>query len=529
MIFQHSNRAYSLFNMIIKRSLKETFSQENNFNSNIIKIFNDPIKFNIDYFNASIEFSNKNNISFSIFRSLSNNSIVFKNKQKHFSTLENSKKINNHNKNTKNKIKNNEPENISKNEELNKLLMENEEKFSNLILKLSTDDEIKDFLIYLRALEICRFTIENSFTIKSRIMLLKLFRSNDYFILNDPNLDEENFIKIFGNLFYLNLEEHDILAIENKYFRIEDKLKIKELIRIFDALYYYDYYGYKFIKLKIAIIELLSKNYLVMTNDDIYELNSNLIFSNSIDISRFSLFATEKLLQYTSFQYMPHLLNLSQRLSYIQPLPKIIYEIQKSNSVSEKMKLKVLSNCTEILKKFFKNIPKEEINESLLMTLSNCMIYSNISSEIIELFINGFFRNIANFEMENLIEIFFFVLYSSKNDKNFSENKEKLMNQLLIIFSTAKLKPINFLNTHKYYIYLNNTKSNLSHSFDEWVNFRELQINKMSEIEYDLYSRFKKIIKLSIDIYPFATKDLDYSKELLEELFLTFKKIIKKF
>jgi len=360
-------------------------------------------------------------------------------------------------------------------------------------------------------------------------MLLNLFRSKEYSVLINPDFDEEKFIQYFTKIYFLDLDENDLAAIEKKYFSIKDNLQIEDIIQLFDSLFYYEHYEHQLKNLKKDILEVLTKTYLVISPENNNNLNLNLIFSDSSEISKFSLFAAEKLIQYTNFEYMPRILSLSQRLNNIQPLPKIIYEIQKNADVNDKLKNKILNNIGDIINKFFKNIPKNEINEILLTCLSNCYFYGNLNSEIFDLYIDGLFKNIADFEIENLLEIFFLVLNISQNDKKISSNKEKLINQLLIIFSTTKQKPIVLFDTHKFYIYLNNCRFNLNKAFASWSNKKQKEMKKMSENEKDLYERFKKIVRLSIDVYPFATKDLNYSEQLLDDLFVVFKNIVKKF
>ena len=57
---------------------------------------------------------------------------------------------------------------------------------------------------------------------------------------------------------------------------------------------------------------------------------------------------------------------------------------------------------------------KKLINEIFLICLSNSFFYGKLNSEIFELFINGLFKNIVNFNLENLLEIFFLVLNDKK-------------------------------------------------------------------------------------------------------------------
>jgi len=325
------------------------------------------------------------------------------------------------------------------------------------------------------------------------------------------------------------LEENDLAAIEKKYFEIKENFRIEQMISIYDSLYYFEHYKFNVNNIKNDLIDFLTKSYLVMSPENNFELNTSIIFSDPKVISKFSLFAAEKLIQYTNFDYMPQILSLSNRLNFIQPLPKIIHEIQHSNTIPDKIKEKVLKNCGNILNKFFKNIPKDDVNDSILIGLSNTLFYGKLDSEVLDLYLVSFYRNIANFEIENLLEMFFMILNSSINEKNHSDIKEKLINQLLIIFSTVKPKPLIILETHKYYIYINNCREVLNRSFISWITKKEKELIKMNENEKDLYERFKKLLKLSIDIYPFATKDLNYSEELLEDLFLVFKNIVKKF
>lgn len=414
--------------------------------------------------------------------------------------------------------------------ELKKKLKNNEEKFSRLVLKLSADEEIKkDHLIYLEALSFSKFVEENDFVLKSRKMLLNQFRFNEYSLFNKPNFDEELFVNYFGKIYYLELEENDLAAIEKKYFEIKENLRIEQIISIYDSLYYFEHYKYNLNNIKNDVIDFLTKSYLVMSPESNFELNINIIFSNPKEISKFSLFAAEKLIQYTNFDYMPQILSLSHRLNFIQPLPKIIHEIQHSTTVPDKIKQKVINNCGDILNKFFKNIPKDDINDSILIGLSNTLFYGKMNSEILDLYLGGFYRNIANFEIENLLEMFFLILNTSINEKNHSDIKQKLINQLLIIFSTVKPKPLIILETHKYYIYINNCREILNKAFISWITQKEKELINMNENDKDLYERFKKLLKLSVDVYPFATKDLNYSEGLLEDLFLVFKDIVKKF
>lgn len=479
---------------------------------------------------------NKNNISSFLY----NNRNEIRSNFKPYSTfIKTNKRLFSAFQTAENKLKeNNNPDNFENSKEksispeqkeINNFMKSNEETLKKHISKISQNEEIKDHANYLKALEVCKFTANNDFTIKSRKTLLSLFRFEDYCVLSNQDFDEEKFIQYFSRLFYLELDKNDLAAIESKYFSIKDNLQIEDFIQLFDAMYYYEHYEHNFKDLKNDLLEVLNKAYFVLTAENVHNFNISLIFNNPNDIAKFSLFATEKLIQYTNFDYMPKILNLSQRLNYIQPLPKIISEIKNNPIVNDKMKGKILNSSSDILNKFFKNIPKSDVDEVLLLCLINSFFYGKLNTEVFELYVEGIYKNISSFQLDNLLEIFFFVLNISRNNKKISASREKLINQLLIIFSTTKQKPSVFLDTQKFYVYLNNCRYNLNEAFAGWSNKKQKAIKKMSQNEKDLLDRFKKIVRLSIDVYPFSTKDLDYSEELLDDLFDVFKNIVKKF
>lgn len=412
--------------------------------------------------------------------------------------------------------------------ELNILMKNNEDILSKNILSLSVEEEIKDYKCFVDAVSICRFTENNNFTKKSRTLLLNLLRYNNYSVFTQKKFNELSFINFFSVLFYLELDEKDVNRINDQYFLFKDKFNIENMITIFDKLYYYEKNNFNISQIKKDIIEILNKSYFVMSNDSNNNFHSNLIFLTTSEISKFSLFAAEKLFQYTNYEYMPKVLGLKERITYIQPLPKIISDIKYSETVPEKIKLKVINNCCEVLNRFLKNIPKNDIDDSLLYVLSNTFFYLKLNDEVLEIFLEGFYRNIAKFDVENLLEIFFLVLNVSKNEINISNSKQKLINQLFIIFSTDKTKPKIYMDSNKYFIYINKCRENLNDSIKGWLSTSNVKAKNMNENEKNILEAFKRILKLSVDIFPFATKDTYYSEEMIEDLFLTFKKIVKK-
>jgi len=514
MIVQNINLLKSLKNREPFKSLQHLSSS-----SSIIfkKAFGTKEKLFMNKFNT---YSNNSNIKCISHINIDYNNL--KKSKRYFSTSENIKVNNIINRNiTFNKTNEENPALI-------KILKANDDKLNILMMKLNLEQEITDNLSYLKALAVCKYTESFELGDKSRKYLLDLFRHNDYSVLKKINFDENTkFIDYFSNLFNLNLEENDIRAIENKYFQIKDKLVIEQTIQLYDAIYYYEFFRFKLVNIKNEIINILLSNYLTMTNENNYNLNSSILFEEPKEIAKFSLFAVERLLLYTNPKTMHEYSSLAQILDCIQPLPKIISEIEHSSTIPDKIKQKVLIRCGEILNKFFKSLPKEDVDESLLIALSNSFFYGKLNFEIFDFFINGFYRNLANFELENIIELFFLILKTSKNDEFISPNKQKLMNQILIILENTNKEPMVYLNNYKFNIYLNSCKENLNKAFMNWLTKKDKNLNEYSEKDIDLYEKYLRVVNLSIDFYPFATMDLNYSELLLEELFITFKNVFK--
>ena len=442
-------------------------------------------------------------------------------------------------------------------------MKEYEKKLSNLISSISTNLENSenenaenqqkknlnlekfDLEKFVDAIKICNYPEQNQINKKCKKYLYDLFCKENYkiffaensnfnfnFYKNKKNFttNENKFVEFFLVLHNLDLTEKDLKIIQEKYFLLKENFNIENFLWIFDALFFYDTKNLNVENLKKDIFDVLSKCYLSMTNENNHLFNSNLIFYNPKDISNFSLLAMEKLLQYTNLNYMQKLLGLRERIILLQPLPKILFEINKSEMINDKLKGKIQVNSTEIFLKFLKNIPKNEINELELYLLSNIFFYSKLPTEIFELFLEGFFKNInlQKFTIESLLEIFFLILQVTEKKEKISLAKEKLVTQLFLIFSTHKQNEVFYFAENKFDIYMKICKKNLKEVLAEWELEKEIKAVDNDRNNKEFLNAFKMIVELSIKLGPFSTKDVCYNKEQIEFMYLNFKRIIKK-
>ena len=168
-----------------------------------------------------------------------------------------------------------------------------------------------------------------------------------------------------------------------------------------------------------------------------------------------------------------------------------------------------------------------DLSDSYIYIFSNTFLYGKLNDDVFEIYLEDLYKNLSTFDMENLIEIFFLILNISKFEPNISFSRIKLFKNILQILSNKKIKPKVFLDVNKFFVYLNMCRINLNEAIKIWLNTKD--IGKMEEKELDLFNSFNKILKLSIDVYPFATKDLVYTDQMLEELYISYKKFLKLF
>ena len=417
--------------------------------------------------------------------------------------------------------------NIFSESDFKKLFKSNSEILNNLISKLTRDDKIKEHEPYLKALSLCRYVDSIEFSNKSRVLLLNLFRKNEYEVFKSNIFSKENFTCYFSCLYFLELQENDIKIIEEKFLEFTKIFSIQQFIEIFDNLFYYDLNNKNLKNTKKFLFEYFHKNYFTLSSDSNNIFNSNLIFMNSKEISIFSSFGVEKLLNYTNINYMPKVIDIEQRLMYLQPLPKLVSEIHNSTSIPKDIQNKILVKCSDSINNFLKNIKHENLTDSYIYIFSNTFLYGKLNDDVFEIYLEDLYKNLSTFDMENLIEIFFLILNISKFEPNISFSRIKLFKNILQILSNKKIKPKVFLDVNKFFVYLNMCRINLNEAIKIWLNTKD--IGKMEEKELDLFNSFNKILKLSIDVYPFATKDLVYTDQMLEELYISYKKFLKLF
>ena len=417
------------------------------------------------------------------------------------------------------------------------LMMNNPDIFDN-----SNESNIELFSL---AIFLNKFS-DNSDKKKKNIFnqLLNIFRNNNYIFLNNPKiLKKENFVKLLENLHILKLNDKDKENIQNQYFSLKEKniFDIEANKKIFNKLYFYDISGNKLQKIKRDLISEYKKNYQNLSYEDLYFINSCIIFHNSKDIVNFlqplSL-RLDNLLDLNSQGFLNRI-PLDLRLFNFLPIPKIISEakniknnlpilLYENNSsitsliIPELDNLLIFENSLKKIENFLIKLSKiEYVNlEFIIPILSNSLNYLNINSEIFELFIDKLYLNLAALNNDNLIELFFFSLMITKNDSFISDKRKKIIFEIYGILSNLKTEPKIFLDTDKFFVYINNSRNNLNAANEKFV--------KIKNHQGKIYESFKKIIKCSLDIYPFSVKDKEYNEILLADIYLTLCRVLIK-
>jgi hypothetical protein len=205
---------------------------------------------------------------------------------------------------------------------------------------------------------------------------------------------------------------------------------------------------------------------------------------------------------------------------------------------------KNLENNLKIFENFLLElINKEELNsynsEILLSAFSNYINYSHMENPIndfdklIEIFCNKIHTSLASLTNENYIELFFMLLnIFTMNEIKITPINKKLFIEVYKILSKIKSnEPRVFLDVDKFYIYLNSSRANLSNAFVKFNYIKDKDKDKDKENNLKDYYRqldsFRKIVRLSIDLFPFSIKNKEYSSDLLNNQFKTFLKFLE--
>jgi len=385
--------------------------------------------------------------------------------------------------------------------------------------------------------------------------LLEILRKDNYSALICKSFNDDMFLKLLENLHITKLSELDKEIIQNKFLNFLDEKKLSEenIKKVFNCLYFYDITGNKLQKIKRNLFNEIKKNYDNYKLDELYFYNSCLIFHNSKDLVGF----IEPL--YKKLDFLLDLKNktfpLEQILLNYLPIPKLISEsknlkerkpnklsIESLNSLNSIEIIENKSSNTSLIKinnlenidiyekslikfeKFLTELSNREelINvEYLIPILSNTSNYLELKSEIFDLYVDKLYKNLAALSNDNYIELFFLIIQVSKNEIHISQKRRKLAFQIYNILLSLKTEPRILIDIDKFYIYLNIARSNLNNAFNKL-----LENNRFRDSNPKNFDLFKKIIKISIDIFPFSVREKEYTPQLLEEIFNTFNKIL---
>lgn len=383
--------------------------------------------------------------------------------------------------------------------------------------------------------------------------LLNILRDDNYAILNniknENSLNVEKYLKLIENLYMLKLNEQDKEAIQNIYLYLREKcsINIENSKRIFNSIYFYELSGNTLPKIKRDLFRDLKKNYLTLNSDDLYFYNSCLVFHSKKEISSFIDMLYQRIddiLDINNKRKLNFGFSLEQKLFNYLPLPKLFSEARylnlnnecKENHINDHFITHSNSNIIDMygnslikIEKFLTDLAKQDINiELLIPILSNTVNYLELKSNIFDLYIDKIYNNLAALTNDNLVELFFSILIISRNDEQISSNKKKLILEIFNILVKIKSEPRVYLDLNKFYIYLNVARNNLNDAFKKFCKNQNNEINCKNNnvINSKNFEAFKKLVKTSIDLFPFSVKDKEYSQSLLNEIFITFCKIM---
>lgn len=378
--------------------------------------------------------------------------------------------------------------------------------------------------------------------------LLETLRLDNYSALNSKGFDDEKFMKLLANLHMAKLNESDKDAIQTKYFSLKESNKIsaENTKKLFNLLYFFDISGNKLQKIKKTLFNELRKNYENLTVEELYFYNSCLVFHNAKDISSFYEPLFKRLDFILDLESKNKNYPLEQKLFNYLPIPKLLSETKKLKHKKNLSQSEILftekddestalitQNCfysEEIYEISLKKIEaflkllakKEEINaEFLIPILSNTFNYLELKSEIFELFVDKLYQNLAAFSNDNYIELLFLILQVSKDDAEISLKRRRLAVQLFDSLLALKTEPRVFLDVDKFYIYLNLARNNLINVFDKFMLSKKIKDSNLKNLEH-----FKKLIKVTFDLFPFSVREKDYTPNLLEDCLFSLNKIL---
>jgi len=380
--------------------------------------------------------------------------------------------------------------------------------------------------------------------------LLEILRLDNYSAINVKGFDDEKLLKLFANLHMAKLSEFDKDALQNKYFSLKEANKImaENNKKIFNLLYFFDISGNKLQKIKKTLLIELRKNYENLTIEELHFYNSCLIFHNSKDISSFYEPLYKRLAFILDLESKNKNYPLEQKLFNYLPIPKLLSETKKlknkkftSNHSEKKINEKeeeseaIITtqnsfNSEEIYENSLAKIENflillannNQINaEFLIPILSNTYNYMELKSEIFELFTDKLYNNLAALSNDNYVELFFLLLQVSIDASYISPKRKKLAIQLYNSLLSLKTDPRIFLDIDKFYIYLNISRNNLINSYEKF-----LLSKKIKDLNLKNFDQFKKLVQVSIDLFPFSVRDKEYSPNLLEDCLFSLNKIL---
>lgn len=444
------------------------------------------------------------------------------------------------------------------NKELEIYVKRNTKNINHIMNNLSNfinSEENFNFEVFSVALFLNKFS-EHSEKKKKSINneIIETLRYDNYAVLNTKSFDDEKFLKLLSNLHMAKLSELDKEAIQNSYFKLKEsnKFSYENEKKLFNLLYFFDISGNKIKRIKKSLFGELRKNYEHLDIEELYYYNSCLLFHDPKDLGIFYEPLYKKIDFILDLEKKFKNYSIEQKLFNYLPIPKLISETKnlkikkfdKKNDItlndSERVDVNVSKELTtlngfyleeiydKVLQKmeiFLKQLSKEkEINvEFLIPILSNTYNYMELKSEIFELFVDKLYDNLAALSNDNYIELLFLIMQISKDDVDISLKRKKLTMELYNILLPLKTEPKIFMDIDKFYIYLNIARNNLNNAFDKFLTSKKIKDNNPKNFE-----QFKKLVKLSIDSFPFSVREKRYTSNLLEDCLISLNNILGK-
>jgi hypothetical protein len=362
--------------------------------------------------------------------------------------------------------------------------------------------------------------------------VLEIFRADNFLTVltmtDNPTDIQHNFSKIFLEMSRVkSLTESDMIKLKNIFFTLDQpprEFSVTERITIFESYYYYKRnFGELAMKEENlgkvfqTIIRSFMSFFTSFVHSELQGVLQTLIFLNDDEIKVFCPRMVEKMVYILDPQYALKL-SIEKKIDILQFYPRILYTIKNEKPdvfEAEKQKIKkfIFDNYNEII--------QYSQCENIACLLSNYIIWTEKSEELIELFLPYIYRNLASFKTDLTLEIFFLILNCDFDKFKNRERAEKLLNMIFQIKKKDQTSRMEVFEEIKEMHYFNSTRSNLEKAWTEWIEKHKNILEGNFQPEYYNFKFFSHFVNMSIHIYPFAA--LEYNQELFDRLYNNFK------